>query len=184
MFDQASQADCKHPFIILKDIKSDELESLLSYMYIGEVNVVQEKLSGLIKAAECLRIKGLAVPDEEPSVNSNKLSREKRYSDSSVSSEPKRRRQEDSSFSNYSNKETLSRTNEERRRSNSENSINSKNRNCTSASLSQEESISNRQKSEIEESSQNVKTENSEPEHPEEVVSAKLFINHLMIFIL
>lgn len=35
-------------------------------MYIGEVNVVQDKLAGLIKSAECLRIKGLAVPDETP----------------------------------------------------------------------------------------------------------------------
>ncbi|KAK7082269.1 hypothetical protein SK128_027460 [Halocaridina rubra] len=35
-------------------------------MYVGEVNVLQTDLSGLIKAAECLRIKGLAVPDEPP----------------------------------------------------------------------------------------------------------------------
>merc|ERR1719423_597969 len=60
------QTDCKNPVIVLKDIRSEELESLLSYMYVGEVNVVQEKLSGLIKAAECLKIRGLAVPDEEP----------------------------------------------------------------------------------------------------------------------
>nr|XP_027211459.1 zinc finger protein 572-like [Penaeus vannamei] len=35
-------------------------------MYIGEVDVRQSELAGLIKAAECLRIKGLAVPDEDP----------------------------------------------------------------------------------------------------------------------
>ena len=35
-------------------------------MYVGEVNVLQEKLACLIKAAEYLKIKGLAVPDEEP----------------------------------------------------------------------------------------------------------------------
>ncbi|KAA0186563.1 hypothetical protein HAZT_HAZT004248 [Hyalella azteca] len=73
------QTQCKHPVIVLKDIRSEELESLLSYMYVGEVNVVQEKLSGLIKAAECLRIKGLAVPDEEPATTkSSGGSREKR----------------------------------------------------------------------------------------------------------
>lgn len=33
-------------------------------MYIGEVNVVQDNLPGLLRAAECLRVKGLAVPDE------------------------------------------------------------------------------------------------------------------------
>ena len=64
-------------------------------MYVGEVNVVQEKLSGLIKAAECLRIKGLAVPDEEPSPT-KQSSREKRTIDNSISSDPKRRRQDDS----------------------------------------------------------------------------------------
>lgn len=35
-------------------------------MYLGEVNVLQNELPALIKAAECLRIKGLAVPDESP----------------------------------------------------------------------------------------------------------------------
>ena len=57
---------CKHPVVVLKDVSSEDLESLLSYMYDGEVNVLQENLSCLIKAAECLKIKGLAVPDTEP----------------------------------------------------------------------------------------------------------------------
>ncbi|KAK4301654.1 hypothetical protein Pmani_026212 [Petrolisthes manimaculis] len=57
---------CKNPVVVLKDIFCQDLEFLLDYMYIGEVNVRQNELSSLIKAAECLRIKGLAVPDEEP----------------------------------------------------------------------------------------------------------------------
>ncbi|XP_071523317.1 uncharacterized protein [Panulirus ornatus] len=57
---------CKNPVVVLKDIQCQDLEFLLDYMYIGEVNVRQNELSSLIKAAECLRIKGLAVPDEEP----------------------------------------------------------------------------------------------------------------------
>ncbi|XP_042237947.1 zinc finger protein 131-like isoform X2 [Homarus americanus] len=57
---------CKNPVIVLKDIQCQDLEFLLDYMYIGEVNVRQTELSSLIKAAECLRIKGLAVPDEDP----------------------------------------------------------------------------------------------------------------------
>ncbi|MCL4125222.1 UNVERIFIED_CONTAM: hypothetical protein GTU68_052724, partial [Idotea baltica] len=60
------RTQCKHPVIVLKDIKYDDLEALMNYMYVGEVNVLQEKLAGLIKAAECLKIKGLAVPDEDP----------------------------------------------------------------------------------------------------------------------
>ncbi|XP_050697788.1 longitudinals lacking protein, isoforms H/M/V-like isoform X12 [Eriocheir sinensis] len=57
---------CRNPVVVLKDIKRTDLEALLDYMYIGEVDVRQSELAGLIKAAECLRIKGLAVPDEDP----------------------------------------------------------------------------------------------------------------------
>lgn len=54
-----------HPFIIVTNIESGYLEALLNFMYNGEVNVLHEMLPGLIKAAEILKIKGLAVPDEE-----------------------------------------------------------------------------------------------------------------------
>ncbi|KAK4288720.1 hypothetical protein Pmani_038262 [Petrolisthes manimaculis] len=59
---------CQKPVIVLKDVRGHELEALLDYMYLGEVDVQQAHLPGLIKAAECLRIKGLAVPDEDPSL--------------------------------------------------------------------------------------------------------------------
>nr|XP_027215456.1 protein tramtrack, beta isoform-like isoform X10 [Penaeus vannamei] len=66
---------CKNPVVVLKDIQCRDIEFLLDYMYIGEVNVRQNELSSLIKAAECLRIKGLAVPDEEPKkASSNSVS--------------------------------------------------------------------------------------------------------------
>ena len=55
----------KFPYIIIKDVQPSQLEALLNYMYKGEVNVPQEALPQLIKAAEALRIRGLAVPDEE-----------------------------------------------------------------------------------------------------------------------
>ena len=60
------ETQCKHPVIVLKDIRPEELEALLDYMYVGEVNVAQEKLSALLEAAEYLQIKGLAVMDEDP----------------------------------------------------------------------------------------------------------------------
>jgi hypothetical protein len=127
------QTQCKHPVIVLKDIRSEELESLLSYMYVGEVNVVQEKLSGLIKAAECLRIKGLAVPDEEPATSkSSGGSREKRTSDNSLSSEAKRRRQDDGSLSQ---RQSSSREETSRRRAD-QSSSNKFNRNNASSSSS------------------------------------------------
>lgn len=90
---------CKHPVIVLKDIKYSDFEALLNYMYVGEVNVVQEKLSGLINAAECLQIKGLAVPDEEPLEVSHETaagnSKRPQRSDG-VSPRAKRRRRDDS----------------------------------------------------------------------------------------
>jgi len=116
------QTDCKNPVIVLKDIKSEELESLLSYMYVGEVNVVQEKLAGLIKAAECLKIKGLAVPDEEPQ-SSKPSNREKRSADSNASSEPKRRKEEvRQSYNNISSEERRKSSDNSRYRNSSNNS--------------------------------------------------------------
>ena len=63
---------CKNPVVVLKDIRKSDLDALLDYMYIGEVDVRQSELAGLIKAAECLRIKGLAVPDEDPTKGQKK----------------------------------------------------------------------------------------------------------------
>ena len=63
---------CKHPVIVLKDIKTEDLESLLNYMYDGIVSVSQNDLARLIKAAEMLRIKGLAVPDESTTTSETK----------------------------------------------------------------------------------------------------------------
>ncbi|MCL4124400.1 UNVERIFIED_CONTAM: hypothetical protein GTU68_005202, partial [Idotea baltica] len=78
-----------HPYIVFKDIDPSEMELLLNYMYQGEVNVVQEKLPSLIKAAEALKIKGLAVPDDLPSGKDS--SGKKRSNSSQSESEPKRR---------------------------------------------------------------------------------------------
>lgn len=49
----------KHPILILKDIKFQELKAMLDYMYRGEVNISQEQLCTFLKAAESLQIKGL-----------------------------------------------------------------------------------------------------------------------------
>ncbi|XP_045610520.1 uncharacterized protein [Procambarus clarkii] len=61
MFDVA---DKQHLMIVLADIPYENLETLLDFMYIGEVNVLQSDLSNFMKAAECLKIKGLAEPTE------------------------------------------------------------------------------------------------------------------------
>ncbi|XP_065162285.1 longitudinals lacking protein, isoforms H/M/V isoform X12 [Atheta coriaria] len=55
-----SQNYDKHPIFILKDIKYQELKAMMDYMYRGEVNISQDQLGALLKAAESLQIKGLS----------------------------------------------------------------------------------------------------------------------------
>jgi len=50
----------KHPIVYLKDVNPKHLEQLLSYMYRGEINVLQDDLGPLIETARGLQIKGLA----------------------------------------------------------------------------------------------------------------------------
>lgn len=56
---------CQHPVIILQDTHFSELESLLCFVYKGEVNIEQENLPALLRAAETLQIRGLAGASEQ-----------------------------------------------------------------------------------------------------------------------
>lgn len=60
---------CKHPIVILKDIGFSEVESLLKFMYQGEVNVKQEELASFLKVAEALKVKGLTLDHNSINVN-------------------------------------------------------------------------------------------------------------------
>lgn len=91
------RTNCRHPIIVLKDIRKEDLEALLNYMYVGEVNVLQNNLSGLIKAAEGLRIKGLAVPDESPAETETSQDAKRSVPWGSDGPDSKRRRPEDQS---------------------------------------------------------------------------------------
>lgn len=89
---------CKSPVIVLKDVRYQDLESLLDYMYLGEVNVNQNDLAVLLKTAECLRVKGLAIPDDDTSrlspVNYDSQLTKDDHPDSPP---PKRRKENDNS---------------------------------------------------------------------------------------
>jgi len=49
----------QHPVIILKDVFIQDLQNILEFVYVGEVNVSQEDLQSFLKTAELLEIKGL-----------------------------------------------------------------------------------------------------------------------------
>ena len=48
-----------HPLLYLKGVKFGDLQSVLNFMYHGEVNVAQEELNSFLAVAEELRVKGL-----------------------------------------------------------------------------------------------------------------------------
>ncbi|XP_047507312.1 protein abrupt-like [Pieris napi] len=54
----------RDPIIVLHDINTDSLRTLLTFMYNGEVNVTEESLPILLKTAETLRICGLSTGSE------------------------------------------------------------------------------------------------------------------------
>jgi len=49
----------QHPLLYLKGVSLRDMESVLNFMYHGEVNVAQEDLNSFLQVAEDLRVKGL-----------------------------------------------------------------------------------------------------------------------------
>ena len=60
----------KNPIIILKDVRGWEVQCIVDFMYKGETSVPEAQLTGLIKAAEGLKVRGLTSSDQVPR-NSN-----------------------------------------------------------------------------------------------------------------
>ena len=48
-----------HPLLYLRGVRFSDLQSVLTFMYNGEVNVAQEELNSFLMVAEELRVKGL-----------------------------------------------------------------------------------------------------------------------------
>merc|ERR1712192_36750 len=55
----------QHPLVYLKGVKFSDLQSVLNFMYQGEVNVAQEELNSFLAVAEDLRVKGLTQNQSE-----------------------------------------------------------------------------------------------------------------------
>lgn len=50
---------CKHPIVIMRDIKYQAMVDILNFMYNGEVNIATDDLQTFLKTAEYLQVKGL-----------------------------------------------------------------------------------------------------------------------------
>lgn len=77
----------QHPVIIINDISIEIMEGLLKYMYLGEVNIDKVQVPQFVSAAECLKIKGLALPDEDPTLL-HSTGEKRRHQNSSAMSPP------------------------------------------------------------------------------------------------
>jgi len=55
----------QHPMIYLRGVQFSDLQSVLNFMYQGEVNIAQEELNSFLAVAEDLRVKGLTQKDTE-----------------------------------------------------------------------------------------------------------------------
>ena len=53
-----------HPLLYLKDITVSHLQSVLDFMYHGEVFIVQENIDSFLAVAQELKVKGLTMPQD------------------------------------------------------------------------------------------------------------------------
>jgi len=75
----------QHPLLYLKGVKYSDLQSVLNFMYHGEVNVAQEELNSFLSVAEDLRVKGLTQNQAEPNTQSANQNNVKSISSTKVS---------------------------------------------------------------------------------------------------
>jgi uncharacterized protein YrzB (UPF0473 family) len=55
---------CKHPVVIFKNVKFDDLANIVEFMYKGEVSISQDSLSSFLHVAEMLQVRGLSENQE------------------------------------------------------------------------------------------------------------------------
>jgi len=63
----------QHPLLYLKDVRFVDLQSVLTFMYNGEVNVAQEDLNSFLSTAEELQVKGLTQSSNQKALSTNNL---------------------------------------------------------------------------------------------------------------
>ncbi|XP_065225643.1 uncharacterized protein LOC135849242 [Planococcus citri] len=84
-----------HPIVFLTDIKKKELETILMFMYRGEVNVEHDRIKSILNTAKSLMVRGLCdnvcETDRDPSSQSQEMKR----SQNTEHFSPKRRKYEE-----------------------------------------------------------------------------------------
>ena len=63
------KVDHQNPLIYLTGVSSGDIQMLLDYMYLGEVQILQEDLNHFLEVAEKLKIDGISGTIDEDSVN-------------------------------------------------------------------------------------------------------------------
>ncbi|XP_051174520.1 transcription factor GAGA-like isoform X2 [Leptopilina boulardi] len=66
LLDLLKDTQCEHPVVMLAGIGAEDLETILEFVYRGEVRVEPSKLPSLLQAANCLNIHGLTPPTIVP----------------------------------------------------------------------------------------------------------------------
>jgi len=70
----------QHPMIYLRGVQFSDLQSVLNFMYQGEVNIAQEELNSFLAVAEDLRVKGLTQKQTENDKFQSKKQKSETYS--------------------------------------------------------------------------------------------------------
>jgi len=70
----------QHPLIYLRGVQFSDLQSVLNFMYQGEVNIAQEELNSFLAVAEDLRVKGLTQKQTDSEKYESKKQKTELYS--------------------------------------------------------------------------------------------------------
>ena len=76
-----------NPLIYLRGLRANDIQSVLDFMYNGEVNVAQDELNSFLAVAEDLSVKGLTQSQTNKNTN-NEVAKNSRLQQDSVSGNP------------------------------------------------------------------------------------------------
>ena len=69
----------QHPLLYMKGVRFTDLQSVLNFMYHGEVNIAQEHLNSFLTVAEELQVKGLTQKNEPESKSRGNVNKQREH---------------------------------------------------------------------------------------------------------